>query len=95
MSRSYKKSPVMADRNPYCKKQANKRVRKYLKDIANGKAYRKLYCSWNISDYRFRETLQERLDWSQRPLWFNGKNLNADYNEKKEIKKWKKFHYWK
>ncbi len=62
MSRSYKKHPWSALRSPWNKKQANKRVRKYNKPIQNGKAYKKLYCSWNICDYKSRYTLGEWLE---------------------------------
>ena len=33
------------------KRFASKKVRSYPGEIPNGKAYRKLYCSWNIRDY--------------------------------------------
>ena len=59
MSRSYKKFPVFKDRcrtSKNCQKPktfANQAVRRYL-GIPGGKAgYKKLYCSWNICDYRF------------------------------------------
>ena len=54
MSRSWKKTWGWVDRNPYRKNQANKKVRK-TKNIPNGKAYKKLYDSWNISDHRYLE----------------------------------------
>ena len=52
MSRSYKKTPGFCDRNPFSKRQANKRVRKDW-TIASGGAYRKRFESWNICDFRF------------------------------------------
>jgi len=52
MSRSYRKpywNPI-APGNP--KRQANKTVRQ-TRDIADGKAYRKVFCSWSIHDFGF------------------------------------------
>jgi len=69
MSRSYKKMPVVKDSS--CKgstfksgKQiANRAVRKQ-KDIPNGGSYKKVYCSWNISDWRFMKTEADlRREW--------------------------------
>ena len=59
MSRSFKKHPVLQ----CCKAQgekhfANKRVRR-TRGIPNGKAYRKVYNSYDICDYRWRETFDE------------------------------------
>jgi hypothetical protein len=61
MSRSYKKEPVVKDYNRNSKKYANRKVRRKFKncDYPNGNAYRKLTCSWDICDYRFRETYKE------------------------------------
>ncbi|MBD5142611.1 MAG: hypothetical protein HDT22_03240 [Ruminococcus sp.] len=59
MSRSYKKFPVVKDRASTSKNRqkpktfANRTVRR-SKIIPSGKAgFKKLYCSWNICDYRF------------------------------------------
>ncbi len=52
MSRSYKKTPGFCDRNPFNKRQANKRVRKDW-SIGSGGAYRRCFDSWDICDYRF------------------------------------------
>jgi hypothetical protein len=54
MARSYKK-PYVSDygKSTYKKKRfASKAVRQFLGDVISGKWYRKLYCSWNIFDYR-------------------------------------------
>lgn len=51
MARSRKKSPVIADRSPYFKNQANRVVRRFKGKTQNGKWYKKLYCSYNIKDY--------------------------------------------
>lgn len=51
MSRSTKK-PYYKDRNPGTKTDANRKVRK-SKELPSGKTYKKVYCSYNISDYSF------------------------------------------
>lgn len=53
MSRSYKKHPIVKDpAGKYMKRFANKKVRR-TKDIPNGKAYRKVFETWDISDFRW------------------------------------------
>lgn len=58
MSRSYKKFPALKDKNPGSaarksgKQLANRTVRRTA-NIPNGGAYKKAFCSYNISDYRF------------------------------------------
>ena len=66
MSRSYKKNPVVKDSSRKAKKFANHRVRnrlgtKHNRIIAfgNGSQYKKLFCSYDISDWLFRETWLE------------------------------------
>ncbi len=78
MSRSYKKNPVgTSSKNPIGKRAANKKVRK-SKDIPNGKRFKKVYCSWNICDYKY--------DWRS---WFSGK-LRASDKAIKELNKIKR-----
>jgi hypothetical protein len=52
MSRSYKKTPVVkdGDSGKVGKKFANRKVRRYKHDLSNGKAYRKVFNSWDIHD---------------------------------------------
>lgn len=53
MSRSYKTVPVFKQRQQRCMKRlANKRVRAAM-DVADGTAYRKEMCSYDICDYSF------------------------------------------
>ena len=60
MSRSYKKNPVCKDpNNRYMKRFANKTVRHSM-SVPDGKAYRKFFQSYNISDYSFRCSLLEQ-----------------------------------
>jgi hypothetical protein len=62
MSKSFKKHPVCTDSHrdsTSIKRVANKAVRQCNGSIPNGRAYRKLFCSWNICDYKFRNSLEE------------------------------------
>lgn len=69
MSRSYKRNFLTKDNNSgYGKRRAVRSVRK-SSDIANGGAYKKRYCSWNICDYRIWEysSLEAfRKDWENK-----------------------------
>lgn len=56
MSRSYRE-PWYVDgygtkRKKFYKRQASKKVRR-AEDVPDGKAYRKFYDPWDITDYRF------------------------------------------
>ena len=57
MSRSRKKTPMIKDNNrgsnKISKRIANKTVRRYQGAIADGCSYRKIYSSYEISDYGF------------------------------------------
>lgn len=59
MSRSYRKTPVIKDHSRGMKKLANRIFRRKSIVVANGNSYRKLFCSYNISDWTFRETYAE------------------------------------
>jgi len=62
MARSYKKNPVVKDSSKGMKTVANKLFRRKKNVfVANGNAYRKFFCSYNISDWFFRETYPEYL----------------------------------
>ncbi len=61
MSRSFKKTPVVKDRSRGMKAVANRVFRRKKVIVANGNAYRKVFCSYNISDWAFRETYREYL----------------------------------
>lgn len=56
MSRSKKKHPWVCDRNPWQKNYANRKLRRISKthELADGKAYRKNYCSWSICDWKWQ-----------------------------------------
>ncbi|EPC75006.1 hypothetical protein Lpp71_06305, partial [Lacticaseibacillus paracasei subsp. paracasei Lpp71] len=66
MSRSFKKNPVVKDWNQGMKQVANRNLRAKMKrgeldDLLSGKSnrYRRVYESWDISDYAFRSDLQD------------------------------------
>ncbi|PLS15071.1 hypothetical protein CVD28_24825 [Bacillus sp. M6-12] len=53
MSRSYKKTPVVTDGHSgkEAKKFANRKVRRYKHELANGKAYRRVFNPYDIHDH--------------------------------------------
>lgn len=51
MSRSYHKTPNCCVKNPYAKRLAKRKARRSKDDLQNS-AYRKLYDSWDIKDYK-------------------------------------------
>ncbi|GMK47942.1 hypothetical protein PghCCS26_50720 [Paenibacillus glycanilyticus] len=73
MSRSFKKSPAWTEQSTpnaiWAKRQAAKTVRRFTADISNGKWYRKLYCPWNICDYRFYQTKQQAIQEWETSRW--------------------------
>jgi hypothetical protein len=68
MSRSYRKHPINTDGRDgrvTQKRWANKKVRRYKNKIANGKAYKRIFESWEIHDYISRwswEQARERYE---------------------------------
>ena len=70
MSRSRKKNPVLKDTSgsnyrKFAKKYANRKVRRTL-EVADGKAYRRVYDPWNINDWVFR--------WDPTPYYYFDRN---------------------
>ena len=72
MSRSYKKHPYYTDgkegSTAITKRFANKTVRRYKHKLANGKAYKRLFCSWDIHDYIIRWSWLEAKEEYERDL---------------------------
>lgn len=68
MSRSYRRTPVVKDmgrRKRIEKRFANKRVRN-TGALSSGADYKRVYCSWNICDWRTRWTMNDALElWSR------------------------------
>ena len=57
MSRSYKRVPVFKEVNKKrAKRQANKIVRQKIKKEDESTQYKKLFCSYDITDYRYWDT---------------------------------------
>jgi hypothetical protein len=71
MSRSYKKHPFVKDpANKFMKRYANKKVRR-TPNIPNGKAYKKVFESWDISDWRWWWDKQDAIfDYYDDNLWY-------------------------
>jgi hypothetical protein len=61
MSRSYKKTPCMKDKDRFMQKYANRRIRQIppAVSIANGSSYRKNTNPWDISDWWYSKTYAE------------------------------------
>ncbi len=92
MSRSVKKSPVFKDQQHlstgWTKRQAGKAVRRFKGDVQNGKWYRKLYCPWNICDYRFYKTKQQAVHEWKTFQWLREQLLT----HAEVINDWEKFY---
>ena len=87
MSRSYRKFAVVKDRCRNSKNfmkpkaDANRMVRRTA-DVPQHSGYKKLYCSWNISDYRFVGEQSERelkIRWKRRNKYLI--NIADSYRE--------------
>ena len=82
MSRSYKKNPWITDHHVKSsserKKFANKKVR-HTKDLPNGKAFKKVFESYNLCDYKFFQTKEEAIEEYEETL--NDVRLDEDYRE--------------
>ncbi len=94
MSRSYRKFAVIKDRcrhsNDFMKPKtkANRMVRR-TKDVPQHSGFKKVYCSWNISDYKFIGVQSEtelRSGWLKNDI-----RVRPFYDTYKEAyKDWKK-----
>lgn len=52
MSRSRKFPMFKLKNSRFSKQQSNKKIRKFKKIIANGRAFKKVFPSWDICDYK-------------------------------------------
>lgn len=88
MSRSYKKHAGVKDpANKEMKKFANKKVR-HSNDVPNGKSYKKMFESYNISDFNWLYSWNECL-----ATW--EKSKKDMYNPYSHIKTKKElYRYW-
>lgn len=81
MSRSRKKNPVVSDysRNYtwFAKRQASRKVRHYKGTILDGCHFKKLYCSWNIFDYKYHWFLSNIKEFE----FFNMEDIKIAYRK--------------
>jgi len=87
MSRSFKKFPSAKSDGPksirFSKRQANKRVRR-TNSLDSGMSYKKVYCSWDIVDYKFVAYRDSDLDYLFRDNYYIPRFQEfADSDEKK------------
>ncbi len=76
MSRS-RRQPIITDgykgsfKKRHAKRQANKKVRKSV-EVLNGTMYKKLYCSWNICDYKIFliDPAKKVYEWDGHEEWY-------------------------
>lgn len=99
MSRSYKKNPWAGDNKGKSKKRnANSKVRMFLKNLENElkyNAYKKVYETWDICDYG------ETVTWKE--YWQHCLRMYEKYpslykhppNEKEEYRNWYKWYKMK
>ncbi len=97
MSRSYKKFPVIKDRartskNRFKPKTFANRATRHCKEVPTGKScfFKKIYCSWFISDYRFVDCMNET---EVKRQWENEKYHYRECSTYKEaLWEWKKYY---
>ncbi len=92
MSRSYKKFIVNKEENSRsCKRMANRAVRRG-REIPKGNGYKKLYCSWDICDWRQKEKFYTREQFRRK--WFDRSDKEFDW-ERKRFRNWKDaYRHW-
>jgi hypothetical protein len=91
MSRSRRKNPACNENTRGMKRLANQKVRQYKGEIANGKAYRKLFPTYDISDTGWFMPLNRAIYYQRRMEAYNEihrfRYLPDDWNW---IEYWKK-----
>lgn len=101
MSRSYKKNPVATDnsngRRKINKRHANHRVRQRISmddELSARLQHKKMTCSWDICDYRWRMTRQEAIQWYKEELEWQKNKGSLKYFLKRypTLEAWLK--YW-
>ena len=105
MSRSYKHTPMYTDRThgaKWWKRQANRKVRHYKKELDNGRMYKKIYESWEIHDWVSYCPEKNALAYYNKSIAEFGTryfyyDIREDYPtfEIYRDKYWKKYHYRK
>lgn len=92
MSRSFKKHPYATDGRDGRKIQkrwANRAVRKG-KNIPNGNAYKKTFCSWEIHDYISRWTWEEAKKYYEEKVKENDSYILKHYPTLKDF-----YRFWR
>lgn len=85
MSRSFKRYPICKQQaNKGMKRCANKKVRHTL-NLPNGKAYKKCFESWEISDWHYFWTKDEAIR-----AWEKYEHNHKKYTLKEFLNYWKK-----
>ena len=101
MSRSYKKNPYVTDnsngRRKFSKRHANHRVRQRVSmddELPARLQHKKMTCSWDICDYRWRMTRQEAIQWYKEELEWQKNKGSLKYFLKRypTLEAWLK--YW-
>jgi hypothetical protein len=78
MARSFKKTPGWCDRNPWAKREANKRVRRYKGDLPKkGNVHRKLFQQWTICDWKDLYFTERQLRDLERGWWYAGRYFDG------------------
>ena len=88
MSRSYKKNPCCKDYNRGMKKCANRYVRRNYLIVPSGKVYKKLFCSYDICDYKFLESFSSYKKWIS-------KHDHRNYTDAELYRTWYKYYKMK
>ena len=99
MSRSYKKTPYAGDAKGKAKKRdANSKVRMFLKNIENtlsNNSYKKVYESWDICDFYWIETWEQYWEQCQKMYNEHPERYKEPPNRKKEYRNWYKWYKMK
>ena len=77
MSRSYKRSVICKGQNNKKGKRLAGRTVRRASDVPNGNCFKKLYCTWDICDWRFRE--QSYTAEQFRKAWYDCENTEFDW----------------
>ena len=98
MSRSYKKNPYVTDGyggdRKTSKRLANHRIRRIVRsmdeDMPARLQHKKMTCSWDICDYRWRMTREDAIHWYENEM----ENEASEYFKKRypTLEAWLK--YW-
>lgn len=100
MSRSYRKFPGRKFNSPGMKNIANRKVRRYKGEIANGKGYKKLFDSWDICDFSWYQPREDAIanwykDQAEIANGVNSWKVKYQNTLDEELAMWKKDYYCK